>query len=124
MRLDHVCPRDGEIVIRDEDAAPIETTWGFCLIGCFTGRFPGGKAVQKVTKPWGVKVKILPYSKGWTIFRFHSEDDRDKVFNGGPYMIYGKTLMLKYIPTNGVLDADHFLDIPLWVKVYDVPLRY
>ncbi|GAA0160520.1 hypothetical protein LIER_17059 [Lithospermum erythrorhizon] len=101
MRLDHFSPKDGMIVIDEEDTAPIESTWGFYLIGCFTGRFPGGKAVQDVTKEWGVKVRIFPYSKGWTIFRFHYEEDRDKVFNGGPYMIYGKTLMLKHIPSNG-----------------------
>ncbi|GAA0151020.1 hypothetical protein LIER_09831 [Lithospermum erythrorhizon] len=124
MRLDYVSPRDGVIVIGKDDAAPIESTWGFCLIGCFTGRFSGGKAVQDVTKAWGVRVKIFPYSKGWTIFRFHSEEDKDKVFIDGPYMIYGKTLMLKHNPTDGVLDADLFLDIPLWVKFYDVPLRY
>ncbi|GAA0183483.1 hypothetical protein LIER_42414 [Lithospermum erythrorhizon] len=81
MRLDHVCPRNGVIVIGEEDAAPIESMCGFCLIGCFTGRFPRGKAVQDVTKAWGVKVKIFPYSKGWTIFRFHSKEDRDKFFD-------------------------------------------
>ncbi|GAA0184622.1 hypothetical protein LIER_31910 [Lithospermum erythrorhizon] len=44
--------------------------------------------------------------QGMDIFQFHSKEDRDKVFN------------------DGILDANLFLDIPLWVKFYDVPLRY
>ncbi|GAA0187327.1 hypothetical protein LIER_34615 [Lithospermum erythrorhizon] len=49
---------------------------------------------------------------------------QDKVFYRGSYMIYWKTLILKNILVHGVLNVDLFLDIPIRVKFYDVPLWF
>ncbi|VFQ91339.1 unnamed protein product, partial [Cuscuta campestris] len=37
-----------EVFIPDEAILPIEQLWGYCLVGCFSGKFPGLKAIQKM----------------------------------------------------------------------------
>ncbi|GAA0149103.1 hypothetical protein LIER_08366 [Lithospermum erythrorhizon] len=47
-----------------------------------------------------------------------------KVMDGGPYMVWGKTLLLKVVQDGMEFNDDLFLDIPIWVKFYNVPLGY
>ncbi|GAA0187369.1 hypothetical protein LIER_34657 [Lithospermum erythrorhizon] len=48
--------------------------------------------------------------------------DRFKVFNGGPYLAFGKTLMLKLVDAGVILGDDLFTSVPTWVLFHDVPL--
>ncbi|GAA0164481.1 hypothetical protein LIER_39796 [Lithospermum erythrorhizon] len=124
MTFEYTRPNGEDVELEEDDMIPIVAKWGYCLIGCFTGRFPGSKAVYDIAASWGVRNRVIPYSKGWTIFRFNSLEDREKVVRGGPYMAWGKTLMLKVVEEGMALDDDLFLDIPLWVKFYNVPLEF
>ncbi|GAA0172661.1 hypothetical protein LIER_26443 [Lithospermum erythrorhizon] len=113
---------DDDVVLDESDEIPFVETWGYCLIGCFTGSFPGRPAIDSIVKSWGVKCRIIPYGKGWTVFRFTSDDDRLHVLNGGPYLAYGKTLMLKLVDAGVILSDDLFTSVPTWVLLLDVPL--
>ncbi|GAA0186414.1 hypothetical protein LIER_33702 [Lithospermum erythrorhizon] len=124
MPFVYIKPKGGVVELDDEDFVPIVENWEYCLIGCFSGRFPGAKAVYDIKKSWGVDSRVIPHSRGWTIFGFKSLQDREKVYGGGPYMAWGKTLMLKKLDDGTILGDDLFLDIPVWVKFYDVPLKY
>ncbi|GAA0162163.1 hypothetical protein LIER_18317 [Lithospermum erythrorhizon] len=125
MTFDYTEPVDGNVVLDpDVDFTPTVEKWGICLIGSFTGRFPSSKAVFDIKNSWGVDCKVMPYSKAWTIFRFKSLEDREKVFEGGPYMAWGKTLMLKKVEDDTMFGDDLFLDIPMWVQFHNVPLCY
>ncbi|GAA0173698.1 hypothetical protein LIER_27260 [Lithospermum erythrorhizon] len=77
---------DDDVVLDESDEIPFVETWGYCLIGCFTGPFPGRHALDSIVKSWNVKCRIIPYGKGWTVFRFVTDEDRFRVFNGGPYL--------------------------------------
>lgn len=112
---------DDDVVLDENDMIPVEASWGFCLIGCFTGPFPGRPALNAIVNGWGVKCHVSPYGKGWTVFKFNSEHDRDAVFQGGPYTTYGKTLMLKLVDDGVMLTDDLFMKIPTWVQLHDVP---
>ncbi|GAA0156047.1 hypothetical protein LIER_13631 [Lithospermum erythrorhizon] len=113
---------DDDVILDESDEIPFVETWGYCLIGCFTGPFPGRHALNSLVKSWNVKCKIIPYAKGWTVFRFASDEDRFKVFNGGPYLAFGKTLMLKLVDAGVILRDDLFTSVPTWVLFHDVPL--
>ncbi|GAA0175161.1 hypothetical protein LIER_41859 [Lithospermum erythrorhizon] len=76
---------DDDVILDESDEIPFVETWGYCLIGCFTGPFPGRQALNSLVKSWNVKCPIIPCANGWTVFRFVSDEDRFKVFNGGPY---------------------------------------
>ncbi|GAA0187424.1 hypothetical protein LIER_34712 [Lithospermum erythrorhizon] len=114
--------KDDDVILDESDEVPFVGTWGFCLIGCFTGPFPGKHALDFIVKGWGVKCRVLPYGKGWTVFRFQNEHDLLHVFHGGPYMAFGKTLMLKIVEEGVMLRNDLFMQVPTWVLLHEVPL--
>ncbi|CAH9085341.1 unnamed protein product [Cuscuta europaea] len=97
--------------------------WGYCLVGHFTGNFPGLKSVHDLKAKWGVKCLVRSHKKGWLIFKFQSEEDRSKVLHGGPYTVFGKLLMLKELSENFSFEDEEFLKVPIWVKFHDLPLQ-
>ncbi|GFY93055.1 hypothetical protein Acr_08g0014510 [Actinidia rufa] len=67
--------------------------WGY-----FGGRFPGRQALRKITNSWKVQVTVKHHGSGWLVFQFSSEDDKANVLGNGPYIIYGRPLLLKAMP--------------------------
>ncbi|GAA0185596.1 hypothetical protein LIER_32884 [Lithospermum erythrorhizon] len=124
FKLEHyeLIENEDDVVLDKEDEIPFVETWGYCLIGCFTGPFPGRHALNSLVNSWHVKCQIIPYAKGWTVFRFKSDEDRFRVFNGGPYLAFGKTLMLRLVDAGVILGDDLFTSVPTWVLFHDVPL--
>ncbi|VFQ78789.1 unnamed protein product [Cuscuta campestris] len=58
MVLKHYDVGEGVLHIPDSVIKPIEELWGFCLVGCFTGRFPGLKTVDAIVKSWNLPVWV------------------------------------------------------------------
>ncbi|KAJ8749677.1 hypothetical protein K2173_010097 [Erythroxylum novogranatense] len=121
FRLEHI-PADKEVTILAEDRLELEKEWGYCLVGVFTGRFPGMKAVEGLLSQWGVACKLIPREGGWLVFRFESDQARTSVLAGGPYVLYGKTLMLKTLAPGFSFNFKDFMAMPLWIKLPNVPL--
>ncbi|GAA0149187.1 hypothetical protein LIER_08428 [Lithospermum erythrorhizon] len=71
-----------EVTLGVEDVAPLDEPKGFCLAGYFSGRFPGLRAVHQLKDYWKVKCKVIPHEKGWVVFRFDSDTDRQRVLDG------------------------------------------
>ncbi|VFR00368.1 unnamed protein product [Cuscuta campestris] len=44
-----------KVIIPIEGYPSLEEDWGHCLVGCFTGRFPGIKAIEDLITSWGVQ---------------------------------------------------------------------
>ncbi|GAA0156242.1 hypothetical protein LIER_13777 [Lithospermum erythrorhizon] len=124
FKLEHydLMENEDDVILDESDEIPFVETWGYCLIGCFTGPFPGRQALNSLVNSWNVKCRIIPYAKGWTVFRFMSDEDRFKVFNGGPYLAFGKTLMLRLVDAGVIIGDDLFTSVPTWVLFHDVPL--
>ncbi|KAJ8774369.1 hypothetical protein K2173_011618 [Erythroxylum novogranatense] len=100
FRLEHV-PAEKEVTILAEDRLDLEREWGFCLVVVFTGRFPGTKAVEGLITQWGARTSVLV---------------------GGPYVLYGKTLLLKTLAPGFSFNFKDFMAMPLWIKFLNVPL--
>ncbi|GAA0173731.1 hypothetical protein LIER_27288 [Lithospermum erythrorhizon] len=124
LKLEHydLMENEDDVVLDENDEIPFVETWGYCLIGFFTGPFPGRQALNSLVNSWHVKCRIIPYAKGWTAFRFTSDEDRFNVFNGGPYLDFGKTLMLRLVDAGVIIGDDLFTSVPTWVLCHDVPL--
>ncbi|KAL8463441.1 hypothetical protein ACS0TY_034189 [Phlomoides rotata] len=91
--------------------------WDFTLIGYFTGRFPGLKAVHDLCKTWNVKYSLKSHENGWLMFKLGSEEDVEGVLNGGPYSKWGHMLMLKKIPLGFRFDNFEISQIPVWITL-------
>jgi len=110
------------IQIEEDDVDDVEEAWGCCLVGQFSGRFPGMAAVRTIREGWKVKCKQWIHRSGWIIFKFDSQEDRLSVLNGGPYFIYGRNLMLKNMPKCFRFGAEEIAIVPVWVQLPDLPL--
>ncbi|KAL8463440.1 hypothetical protein ACS0TY_034188 [Phlomoides rotata] len=100
----------------------VSREWDFTLIGYFTGRFPGLKAVHDLCKTWGFKYSLKSHDSGWLIFKLGSEKEMGDVLSGGSYSKWGRTLMLKKMPLGFRFDNFEISMIPVWIKLKFPPL--
>ncbi|CAH9105275.1 unnamed protein product [Cuscuta epithymum] len=117
MKLEYIPPKGDIVDFSNRKVPSIIDIWGYCLVGIFSGRFPGFKAVLELIKKWGVPCKLKQHDKGWIIFQFKNEEDRTKIISGGPYSSYGKALFLKVLSDDFEVDDEEFLKVPIWVKL-------
>ncbi|CAH9098836.1 unnamed protein product, partial [Cuscuta europaea] len=123
IKLKYIPPKGNSLDFAGRVLPSMIDMWGHCLVGCFTGTFPGLKAIYELREKWGVRCLIRPHDKGWVIFKFQNEVDRAKVLNEGPYNIFGKLLMLKELGDDFSFDDEEFLKVPIWVKFPNLPLK-
>lgn len=89
-------PFDGnELSLSFDEIDTVENSLGWCVVGCMVGRKMNGFAVREIIKRWGKRVKFQLHESGWITFTFESNEDRQSVLMGGPYMLYGRYLFLK-----------------------------
>lgn len=83
---------------------------GYALIGYFPLRHLGKEHLERILN-------------GWITFVFASIADRDRVLNGGPYVVCGRTLLLKVLPAWFKFGAEELTTMPLWVAFPHLPLE-
>ncbi|CAH9071104.1 unnamed protein product [Cuscuta epithymum] len=123
LKLEYFPPTGEKLDFSHLQVPTLIEVWGFCLVGHFSGRFPGLKAIHDMATKWGVQVDIKSHSKGWVIFKFKSEEDRLKVLTGGPYVLFGKTMFLKELSEDFSVDSVEFLKVPIWIKLPKLAMR-
>ncbi|CAH9114496.1 unnamed protein product [Cuscuta europaea] len=123
IKLNFVPPKGNSLDFSGRLLPSMVEMWGYCLVGYFTGHFPGLKAIHELKFKWGVKCQVRTHDKGWVIFKFQTEGDRLKVLNGGPFTIFGKLLMLKILSEDFTFDDEEFLKVPIWVKFPHLPMK-
>jgi len=122
IKLNMVDSAEDMLHLKDEDVDNVAEIWGYCLVGLFSGRFPGMDAVRTIREGWKVECHHWIHRSGWIIFKFKTEEDRLTVLNGGPYFIYGRSLMLKNMPRCFRFGGAEFATVPVWVQLPDLPL--
>ncbi|CAH9134910.1 unnamed protein product [Cuscuta epithymum] len=123
IKLKYIPPKGKELDFTDKVMPFMVEMWGYCLVGCFTGRFLGLKAIHELKWKWGVKCLVITHDRVWVIFKFQNESDRTKVLNEGPYTIFGKQLMLKELSEDFSFEDEEFLKVPIWVKFPKLPWK-
>ncbi|CAH9084955.1 unnamed protein product [Cuscuta europaea] len=123
LKLEYFPPTGEKLDFSHLKVPTLIEVWGYCLVGHFSGRFPGLKAIYAMTKAWEVEVQVKTHGKGWVIFKFLCEGDRTKVLTEGPYILYGKTMFLKELSEDFSTNSDEFLKVPTWVKFPRLSMR-
>ncbi|CAH9092167.1 unnamed protein product [Cuscuta europaea] len=123
MKLTYIPPTGDMVDLSNYTLHSMVELWGYCLVDYFVGVFPGPRAVNAMIQKWGVPCKARPHRKGWIIFKFQREADRDQVLLDGPHSIYGKMCYLKVLDDNFSTHSDEFLKVPIWVKFHGLPMR-
>ncbi|CAH9098192.1 unnamed protein product [Cuscuta europaea] len=123
LKLRFVQPKGNSLDFADRVLPSMVEMWGYCLVGFFTGKFPGLKAIHELKQKWGVRCLVRSHDKDWIIFKFQNEADRTQVLKEGPYTIFGKSLMLKVLSEDFSFEDKEFLKVPIWVKFPNLPMK-
>jgi len=98
--------------------------WKSCLIGYVSGRFPGFGALKSmIVNVWGCEAELNVHDSGWLIYKFTNEVDRLAVLKGGPYLVFGRPLILKEMPEFFDFNLAEICKVPVWIKLPNLPLR-
>jgi hypothetical protein len=98
------------------------------LVGQFMGLWPSSKTtddwIQRNWKPNLTQgVTCYPVGRGFFVFEFISEEDRDLIFRNGPYFMGTQGLYLnKWTPDFDPL-VDTPKEVPVWVRLPNLPLH-
>ena len=109
-------------ILSDEDT-PCEE-WKRCLIGYVAGKYPGFVTLKSIiANVWKCDATLSIHENGWLVYEFKKEEDKMAVLNGGPYLIYGRPLLLKSMPEFFDFSKNEMSSVPVWVKLPNLPLK-
>ncbi|KAJ6881824.1 hypothetical protein NC651_028433 [Populus alba x Populus x berolinensis] len=108
----------------DEDLDSNCDLWKSCVVGYVDGKFPGYKALHDiVTNTWQCEASLTFHESGWLVYKFNSVDDKLAVLASGPYLVYGRPLILKAMPEYFNVSYEEMTSVPVWVKFPNLPLK-
>ncbi|GFZ11162.1 hypothetical protein Acr_22g0005600 [Actinidia rufa] len=121
-KLEHFHKVNGTMEIKAEEVQDQESPWKCCLVGYFGGKFPGKQALNQIVTAWKVPVNIHHHGSGWIIFQFKTSEAQATVLENGPYIIYGKPLLLKTMPEFFKFENEAISCFPVWIQLRNLPL--
>lgn len=124
IKLETMTVNEEKITMMDADCLKVEETWGYALIGYVGGRFPGIKAIRDIMVKWKVQTKLHLHPSGWLIFKFINGEDRARVANGGPYLVFNRPLLLKEMPKEFAFGDEEIIKVPIWIQLPSLPIDY
>ncbi|KAJ6874258.1 hypothetical protein NC651_032927 [Populus alba x Populus x berolinensis] len=72
---------------------------------------------------WKCEASLAIHEFGWLVYIFKNVDDKLVVLANGPYLIYGRPLILKVMPEYFDFGTDEMSCVPIWVKFPNLPLK-
>lgn len=102
-------------------------SWSSSLVGYFLHSKLPFKVVEPIAKRlWGNRglIKVLLHNKGYYIFKFNSDADRDNILASGPWHFASKVIVLKPWKEGVEFAKDDCDTFPIWVKLSNIPLSY
>ena len=98
--------------------------WESCLVGYVAGKSPGFNAMNNIiSNSWKCNATLSIHESGWLVYRFKNVEDKLAVLANGPYLIYGRPLILKVMPEYFNFGRDEMSCVPVWVKLPNLPLK-
>jgi hypothetical protein len=99
----------------------------YALVGNFLGLWPSErdliKWIQYWWKPRG-HYDLQLGSKGFFTIIFHNLEDRNRVFNGGPYFYNSAGLFLRLWTEKFIPQKEDFSHAPVWIILYSLPQEF
>ncbi|XP_073291645.1 uncharacterized protein [Primulina huaijiensis] len=120
-KLEFMDTGTGKLKIDVDEMDSKEKTYGICLLGYVISGKPPTAALFDLVKRWGNEIKFQTQENGWIVFTFPSNEAKDKVLQGGPYMVYGFHLFLKEMPDCFRFREEDMNSIPTWVQIHGLP---
>ncbi|KAL7176506.1 hypothetical protein ACSBR2_029938 [Camellia fascicularis] len=116
-------PNVVELPPRNEDLGK----WESRLVGYFLDRkLPYNYVKNSVSNQWknmGLN-EVSVNGEGFMFFFFDNTDSCDSVLEGGPWYVGNQLLLLKRWKRMMKLTKDSVSQIPIWVKLFNVPMEY
>ncbi|KAJ6291207.1 hypothetical protein OIU76_023297 [Salix suchowensis] len=78
--------------------------------------------VQSLRMSSIVRFVLTLHESGWLIYKFNNEDDKLAVLRGGPYLVFGRPLMLREMPEFFNFNSSEMSTLPVWIKLPNLPL--
>jgi hypothetical protein len=108
----------------EEDLDHSSDDWKLCVVGYVSGKFPGYRALNSIIEnTWKCSASLTLHESGWLIYRFENEEDKLAVLCGGPYLVYGRPLILRQMPEYFDYSCSVMTHVPVWVKFPNFPLK-
>nr|TKS17480.1 hypothetical protein D5086_0000013040 [Populus alba] len=109
--------------ISHEDIMSQFDIWNVCAVGYISGRSPGFKALNGIISTvWKTEATLTIHETGWLIYRFKTEEEKLAVLRGGPYLVYGRPLVLRPMSKFFDFSSEEMSRVPVWVKFPCLPL--
>ena len=110
-------------VISPEDIQPQFEVWKFCAVGYVSGKSPGFRALHSIiSNVWKCEATLTIHESGWLVYRFKTEEDKLTILRGGPYLVYGRPLVLRPMTQFFDFSSAEMSRVPVWVKFPNLPL--
>jgi hypothetical protein len=97
------------------------------LIGKFLGLWPSErdliKWIQYWWKPKG-HYELQLGSKGFFTIILHNLEDRNRIFDGGPYFFNSAGLFLRFWTERFSPEKEDFAHAPVWIRLYSLPQEF
>ncbi|KAK1360653.1 hypothetical protein POM88_045127 [Heracleum sosnowskyi] len=104
-----------------------QKAWSNSLVGYFLGsNFPFKLVEEEAKRQWlhlGF-VKLYVVKKGFFIFKFNSELERNQILAGGPWHFKRNQIFLQPWYEGKKLEKSGFSKLPIWIKIHDIPCSY
>ena len=97
------------------------------LIGKFIGLWPSEKDLACWIKTWWNPKGDYEHqlsSKGFFIVIFYNLEDKDKIFEGGPYFYNSFGLYLRFWTDHLCLENKNFAYALVWIHLYSLPQEF
>jgi hypothetical protein len=97
------------------------------LIGKFLGLWPAEKDLIKWIKHWWNPkgdYELQLSSKGFFTVIFYNLEDKDRVFENGPYFFNSAGLFLRFWTERFSPDKEDFTMAPVWIRLYSLPQEF
>ena len=99
----------------------------YAIICKFMGVWPSERTLcQWIRVHWKPKgdVQLHLGAKGFFTVVFSNMDDKDKVFEGGPYFLAVAGLYMRPWRPNFVPEKESFTRVPVWIRLFSLPMDY
>eukprot|EP00253_Pinus_taeda_P031991 PITA_31991 len=92
----------------------------------FMGMWPAKRAYQWIRQHWKPRgdVKLHLGAKGFFTVMFTNLEDKDRIFDGGPYFMASTGLYMRPWKPNFVPEKESFTQVLLWIRLFSLPIDY
>ena len=106
-----------------EDFQPRFEFWNLCSIGYVSSKSPGYRALNGIISfVWKCEASLTIHDSRWLIYRFSRKEDKLYILRGGPYLVYGRPLILRPMTRFFYFSSEEMSRVSVWVRFPNLPL--